>query len=516
MGKKVVFTWGRYNPPTVGHKLVMEAGAKAAKAQGADYIILASKTEAPANKNPLSFKDKIKFLKLSFPKYKRYINSDPKLNTLIRVMQFLDKSYDEATIVVGSDRKDDFLKLLNRYNGQDYNFDKIDVALSGDRDPDAEDASGMSASKMRQAAVDGDYEAFKTGSPMRNPKALYDAVRKGMGVAEAVEEYMNVLHEDINSGRFNRLLRLGLVSPKNYPVTKRAFSDFKVAAPQPDLRNHIFTVTNRVIEMILADELVYNRFIQMVIRKNLIDESQRDSLIKKANKSGISYFKLLEVYFRGLFSLDNESIQHQYAFNRVNSFISGGKSQQDLDSDLWDQHLEETTIVGGNGMKSLKSILSETGGAGEWGTKKLSDKYIETVPGQPDNSKDIKSMRVYEKAPVGKAAEAFIKDNKKKFKERYGDRWESVLYATAWKLYGKKEEVELTEGAYRYAIEVGEYIVASHNMKEFHLYKGDDYGYDQFVEKFSTFDEALRRAYHEQNVPFRGYKHIKIRGFNPK
>jgi hypothetical protein len=431
-------------------------------------------------------------------------------------MQFLDKTYDEATIVVWSDRKADFLKLLNRYNGQEYNFDKIDVALSGTRDPDAEDASGMSASKMRQAASDGDYEAFKTGSPMRNPKALYDAVRKGMGVAEAVEEYMNILHEDINSGRFNRLLRLGLVSSKNYPVTKRAFSDFKAAAPQPDLRNHIFRVTNRVIEMILSDELVYNRFIQMVIRKSLIDENQRDSLIKKANKTGISYFSLLEVYFRGLLSLDNESIQHQYAFNRVNSFISGGKSQQDLDHDLWEQHLEEIKNVGGTGMKSLKNVLLEAGGAGEWGTKKLSDKYIDTVPGQPATARGILPMQVHEKAPVGKAAEAFIAGNKKKFKARYGDRWETVLYATAWKLYGKKEEVELTERAYRYAIEVGDYIVASYNMKEYHLYKGDDYGYDQFVDKFDQFDDALRRAYKDMNVPFRGYKHIKIKGFNPK
>ena len=356
MGKKVVFTWGRYNPPTVGHKLVMEAGAKAAKARGADYIIIASKTESPANKNPLSFKDKIKFLKLSFPKYKRYINSDPKLNTLIRVMQFLDKSYDEATIVVGSDRKDDFLKLLNRYNGQDYNFDKIDVALSGDRDPDAEDASGMSASKMRQAAVDGDYESFKLGSPMRNPKALYDAVRKGMGVAEYFTEYLMTLHEDVINARFNRLLRLGLVPTSKVPITKRAFSNFNMYGSQQPMRDIIFDVSQAIINMVLEDDLVYQRFIQFVATGELFTEDQRDSLIKKSHNSGIPYASLLEVYFRGLFSRDlSESLQRQCAFNRVNSFIAGGDSRTKHDSDIWNM-CGETSLHINNKTSSFKKM----------------------------------------------------------------------------------------------------------------------------------------------------------------
>lgn len=383
MGKKVVFTWGRFNPPTIGHKLVMDAGAKAAKSRGADYIILASKTTTPPNKNPLSFKDKIKFLKLSFPKYKKYINSDPNLNTLIRVMQFLDKTYDEATIVVGSDREADFLKLLNRYNGQEYNFDKIDVALSGKRDPDAEDASGMSASKMRQAATDGDYEAFKSGSPMRNPKALYDAVRKGMAITEYFTEYLLSLHENISSVRFNRLLRLGLVPTSKVPITKRAFSNFKMYGSQEPMRDIIFNVSQSIIDTVLNDDLVYQRFIQFVATGELFTEDQRDSLLKKSEKSGMSYGDLLEVYFRGLLSYDlNESLQHQYAFNRVNSFIEGGKSRTEHDVDLGYKY-------------SIKEV-----------------------------------------APPGTAAEKFIKANKKKFQDKYGKDWERVLFATAWKVFG--------------------------------------------------------------------------------
>ena len=45
-----------------------------------------------------------------------------------------------------------------------------------------------------------------------------------------------------------------------------------------------------------------------------------------------------------------------------------------------------------------------------------------------------------EVAPEGKNAEDFIMKNKASFKKRYGDDWERVLYATAWKLFGDKKD----------------------------------------------------------------------------
>jgi hypothetical protein len=439
MGKKVVFTWGRYNPPTIGHRLVMETGAREAKARGADFIILASKTTSPANKNPLSFKDKIRFLKQSFPKYKRYINSDPKLNTLIRVMQFLDKSYDEATIVVGSDRKDDFLRLLNRYNGQDYDFRKIDVALSGNRDPDAEDASGMSASKMRQAAADGDYESFKKGSPIKNPKALYNAVRKGMGVVEEFCSMMNSVHEDLDKSvvgtRFLRMLRLGLVSQKELPITLRAFNDMSAAGQNPQLRDRIFIVTDKILEFVMGDDILYRRFLVLIHQQAMFGEDQRDALAAKALKSKIPYEALLEVYFRGLVNsplYESLKTPEQYAFERVNSFISGGYSRKKLDEDIWTEVSVDINTYTESKIKSFKDIC-ETGGAGEWGTKKLADAYSSVTPGQPN---DTSKIEVLEVAPKNKEAEDFVIANKNKFKSRYGKNWEKILYATAWKLYG--------------------------------------------------------------------------------
>ena len=124
--KKIVFTWGRFNPPTIGHGVVMDRVAAEAKSRGADFKIYASKSEDP-RKNPLTFKDKIKFLKQSFPKYSRNVDSNPRLNTILKVMASLEKKYSEVVVIVGSDRQQEFNKLLHVYNGREYDFEKINV-----------------------------------------------------------------------------------------------------------------------------------------------------------------------------------------------------------------------------------------------------------------------------------------------------------------------------------------------------------------------------------------------------
>jgi len=523
MSKEIVFAWGRFNPPTIGHGIVMDRVAQEAKSRSADYAIFASKSEDP-KKNPLSFSDKIKFLKQSFPKHAKKVNSNSRLKTVLDVVKQLDKKYHSITMIVGSDRVEAFEKLLNKYNGKEYDFDNIDVISAGERDPDDTGAAGMSASKMRQAAMDGNFKAFQKGSPLKKAKPLYNAIRKGMHINEYFVEYMQELHESINSGRFTRLLRLGLVPSDMVPVTKRGFSDFQMYGAQPPMRDIILDVCQKIIEIVLQDALLYQRFLQLVIRKDFFTESQRDSLMKKSSKSQIAYQDLLEIYFRGLFSYDcNESVQHQYAFNRVNSFISGGKSRTEYDKDIWTKYITEEQFDRRDEMKEFKSFLQEKNSPGEWGTKRLADMYLKNVPGQPNNSDDILSAFT-EAAPPGKKAEKWIKDNKAKFKKKHKKRdWEKILYATAWYLFGddgvmmQGESVDLNERAYRYAIEVGDYIVASHNMKEFHLYKVDDYGeYDEYLDAFKDQDEAVSVAYKKMNVPYRSYKHVKIKGYNPK
>ncbi|HIB85218.1 MAG TPA: hypothetical protein EYO59_11665, partial [Chromatiaceae bacterium] len=400
MGKKVVFAWGRFNPPTIGHGVVMERVAKEAKARSADYAIFASKSNDP-KKNPLTFRTKVKFLKQSFPKHSKNINASPRLRTIIDVMKFLDKKYAEVSLVVGSDRAADLKKLLNHYNGREYDFEKVEIISAGERDPDAEGVSGMSASKMRQAAADGDYKSFKKGSPLKNPKALYDAIRNGMKINEEVYELMESVHDrnSIKGSRFNQLLRFGLVPIKYIPITQRAFKDLKNAAPNPELRKHILSVTDKVLEYIMNDELLYRRMLLLLHDDFLFKEDQRDALLTKAQKNGFAYVTLLEVYMRGLVAspIYGDKTAQQYAFDRVNSFISGGRSQRTLDFDIWETHIQNklnttTNINRDVTMKTFKGMDENKLPPGEWGIKELADRYCKETPGQPDDTAKIRSL----------------------------------------------------------------------------------------------------------------------------
>jgi len=447
MGKKVVFAWGRFNPPTIGHGVVMKRVAKEARARSADYAIFASKSNDP-KKNPLTFRTKVKFLRQSFPKHSKNINGSPKLRTIVDVMKFLEKKYTEVSLVVGSDRAADLKKLLNHYNGREYDFENIEIISAGERDPDAEDVSGMSASKMRKAAAAGDYTSFRKGSPMKNPRALYNAIRSGMKINEEVYNLIESIHDNrsVKGSRFNQMLRFGLVPTKYIPITQRAFKDIKQAAPNPELRKHIFDVTDKVLEYVMNDDLLYRRMLLLLHNKFLMKEEHRDSLLKKAQKHGIEYGTLLEVFLRGLVCspIHGEKTPQQYAFDRVNSFISGGASQKTMDSDIWESHIQNTLNTTTNRSMDVRTFKEISESPGEWGTKDLADRYCKETPGQPDDTKKIKSLiswndEIKEVAPPGKDSEDFIKNSKEKFKKRYGDNWEKVLYATAWKVYAKRD-----------------------------------------------------------------------------
>jgi hypothetical protein len=188
--KEVVFTFGRFNPPTIGHgKLLAKV---AAAAIGNDYRIYASQSSDP-KKNPLEYKEKIKVMRKMFPNHGRNIVEDKNAKTALHIASILhDQGFTKITMVVGSDRIKEFQKLLTTYNGAKgrhgfYNFkDGIDVVSAGERDPDAEGVTGMSASKMRQAAIDGDFKSFMMGIPKGYGKGmtLFNLLRKRMGLKE--------------------------------------------------------------------------------------------------------------------------------------------------------------------------------------------------------------------------------------------------------------------------------------------------------------------------------------------
>ena len=190
--KKMVFAFGRFNPPTNGHLLLATRVKEEARRRGADYAIFGSST-VDKKKNPLSPTDKFRFMKKVLRGFNVVVNR--KYNTFFAVLQDLsDKGYDEVTMVAGSDRVGEFKRIVSRYVGpkKDLKFSKFEVVSAGERDPDADDVSGMSASKMRAAATEGNVSAFRLGIPShvseRDMMGMFKTIRKGMGVRGDVVE----------------------------------------------------------------------------------------------------------------------------------------------------------------------------------------------------------------------------------------------------------------------------------------------------------------------------------------
>lgn len=189
--RAVYFTFGRMNPPTVGHgKLLDKLAATAGK--NPYRVYLSQSTDAA--KNPLNYTDKIKHVRRMFPKHARQVMINKGVRTAIEALVALySEGFNKVVMVVGSDRIREFDVLMNKYNGVKarhgfYNFESIKVVSAGERDPDAEGVEGMSASKQRENAKNNDFAQFSQGLPksMSNKDArhLFNNVRLGMGLKE--------------------------------------------------------------------------------------------------------------------------------------------------------------------------------------------------------------------------------------------------------------------------------------------------------------------------------------------
>jgi nicotinic acid mononucleotide adenylyltransferase len=195
---KLVFAYGRFNPPTVGHAKLMKEVMTQARKNGANHIVYAS-ASTDKQKNPLDQKTKIKFMKKMFPQNK-ILAAGGTQRTFMEVLKFYNKMYGEIIMVAGSDRIGEFQRIADNYNGKDYNYKSIKVVSSGERDPDAEGVMGMSASKMREMAKNNDFKTFKTGLTNlsdRQSKKLFKAVKKGMGINESVDSFTDFINNDI-------------------------------------------------------------------------------------------------------------------------------------------------------------------------------------------------------------------------------------------------------------------------------------------------------------------------------
>ena len=181
--------FGRFNPPTSGHEKLLDKIKDTA--DGEQYIVYPSHTTDP-QKNPLDSETKTLFMKKMFPDHANAIVYDPGIRTIFDALKQADaEGYSSINIVVGSDRQKEFENLANKYNGQLYNFDAVNVISAGERDPDSEGVEGMSASKLRALAADGDFETFKNGLPKAAKgmvaRELFNTVQRSMGAAAATE-----------------------------------------------------------------------------------------------------------------------------------------------------------------------------------------------------------------------------------------------------------------------------------------------------------------------------------------
>ena len=183
--KTIAFTFGRFNPPTIGHEKLIK---KLASVRADEMRIYISQSQDP-KKNPLEPRQKLNYMKSIFSRYSNQIMI-PSSNVIINMItEMYDEGFTHLKMVAGSDRVNEFKKLFTTYNDVKsrhgyYNFDSIEVISAGERDPDAEGASGMSASKMRAAAQDNDLETFEKGLPnFKGVEKLFKDVRKGMNLA---------------------------------------------------------------------------------------------------------------------------------------------------------------------------------------------------------------------------------------------------------------------------------------------------------------------------------------------
>lgn len=393
--KEIVVSFGRFNPPTKGHEENIEAVAKLAK--GKPFRIYASQSEDP-KKNPLGYEEKIKFMRKMFPQYGRNIILDRSAKNILTIASNVyNEGYTRFTLAVGSDRVEEFKKLLGKYNGAKsthgyYKFpDGINIVSTGKRDPDVDARTGtatfaVSASKMRSAAAENDLEMFAAGLPKTfgDAKGLFNAVRKGMGLNESYNFRKHIQFESVGDIREKyikgEVFNVGDVVVHNttkhaYTISERCTNYVTVLDESNNtLKFFIHDLTesskyysglskstsskrkshfeknskkddndDSAYELAPGDATAKTKPSQYTkaYAKQFGEESSpvEKALRNKSEKSGIAYSILKDVYDRGHAAWRTGhrpgTTPEQWGLARVNSFIVGGKTRTTADADLW-------------------------------------------------------------------------------------------------------------------------------------------------------------------------------------
>jgi len=392
----VVLSFGRLNPPTSGHQKLVDKIVSVARRKKATPMLFMSQSQ-DKKKNPLSYADKVKYATKAFGK----IVQKSKARTIIEVLKELTGKYDEVTIVVGGDRIEEFKKLISKYNGKDYNFKNIDYMSAGERDPDADDVTGMSASKLRGHAVAGEYKQYRAGLPRRfsdrDAKEMYNKIRSAMGISEEMtlqevltfqqrmkkKMMMRRIKGRIKRGRL--IAKRRLASPEKLKTRSakkaRQIMRSRLAGAQGKKYNQLpysarmqidkklknkQAIISRLAKRLLpkvraADrarlaklrsggtkkesfDVEYIRSVDEVLRRierEQISEAVEKNLRKKSEKYGVSISQLKEKYIgfkMGYIDTDAQTAEQQ-AFNSLNVMLAN--EQKTRMQEAYDYHIQE-------------------------------------------------------------------------------------------------------------------------------------------------------------------------------
>jgi pterin-4a-carbinolamine dehydratase len=393
--KHVVFTFGRMNPPTAGHEMLVDKVKQHAEKVGGEAHIYLSKTQ-DKKKNPLDYQTKHAFAKKAFGSTVKHTpEGHSNVHGILKHLHSL--GYTHATLIAGDDRIEDYKRIANTYNGpgKDYNFKKIEVKSAGARDPDAEGVEGMSASKLRSFASAGKHKEFKEGLPknlQKHSKEIMDTLRQSLNEELTPQELHEVVSVQtrIKKASKARTMKARLAMGRRRALKRKAsrgaltrraqrtarkfmrarmlrgqkYSDLSYSARAAlDRRLKIKSksvnrLATKLLPRISAAEQrrklgsgfktpaglgrmagLARESLDLIIRNQMpLAESIVNSLQKKAEQSGIPYEILETVYYRGVADYAAgyrpTITSQQWAFNRVNSFIHEGATYYTADKDL--------------------------------------------------------------------------------------------------------------------------------------------------------------------------------------
>jgi len=441
--KSIAFAFGRFNPPTIGHEKLIN---KVKSLPTNDYKIFLSRSEDPKS-NPLSPKDKLSIMKKMFPSHARNIEINQTNMVLDIATMLYKKGYSDVTMVAGSDRVREFENILTKYNGVSsrhgmYDFESIKVVSAGERDPDAEGASGMSASKMRAAAAKGDIKNFEKGLPRGvDADGIMKQVRKGMNLA-ASYMYMRNLNPVVSLEQFeqqqirdlyirDQIFNIGdtvdYIKEDLQGKVVRKGTNFIVVE---DTKNNLHkawiwdcipvSTTNREAEMREHNLNVDYGFEAVSEIKEDLDAQPQDKDVKK--KDGTQPKK----YYKQL----SKDVKNK----RADHFKNKDTTKNDNKAAPGDKDAKTKTSIH---TKKYKQMYGEVH---EIGTPEYTKHTVDMTPGQVNPIKKVKGFLDREKeTPSEKDIKEWssTESTMNKYRERYKEEWKAKLQEVTAKMINK-------------------------------------------------------------------------------